>query len=121
SGALATIRFVTLRKRTGEVIPFSATYRIPTGDAVIDAFSHGGMAAPIDLATGRLAAAVTLDMASVGESAIVHPDTGARIEGTVLPDWDETIDLVLRAHEAVPGSVPLVGWDVALTTAGPVL
>jgi hypothetical protein len=121
NGALATIRFVTIRAVSGTVSPVSATYRIPTGDAVVDAFSHGGLAAPVDLATGRLGAAVDVKMAIRGESVAVHPDTGARITDSVLPDWAATVALVVAAHPAVPGMVPLVGWDVALTPEGPLL
>lgn len=121
NGALATVRFVTLRAVSGAVSVVSATYRMPTGAAVIDAFSHGGLAAPVELATGQLGPALDLRMAAAGTSTDTHPDTGARITKTTLPDWRIAVALVQRAHEAVPGMVPLIGWDVALTTDGPVL
>ncbi|HEU4630185.1 MAG TPA: sugar-transfer associated ATP-grasp domain-containing protein [Gemmatimonadaceae bacterium] len=121
NGALATVRVVTLRALSGAISLFSATYRMPTGGAVIDAFSHGGMAAPVDTETGQLGPAGTLRMAATGVAADTHPDTGARITGVRLPDWDAVVALVLRAHAVVPGLVPLIGWDVALTADGPVL
>jgi len=41
--------------------------------------------------------------------------------GVSLPFWAETVDLVRKAHyEAFPAFVTL-GWDIALTAAGPVL
>jgi hypothetical protein len=49
-----------------------------------------------------------------------HPDTGARIEGTLLPWWEESLTLALRAHRGMR-SIACVGWDVALTAGGPVL
>ena len=121
NGSLATLRFVTMRTMDGAVQLVSAVLRMPTGDAVVDAFFHGGLAAPVDLASGRLRRAMTLPMAVRGASADTHPETGVRIEGTPLPDWDAVVALVTRAHRAVPGAVPLVGWDVALTADGPVL
>jgi hypothetical protein len=49
-----------------------------------------------------------------------HPDTGAAIAGRRLPLWDEVIALALRAHQSF-ADFPSVGWDVAISPAGPVL
>jgi len=49
-----------------------------------------------------------------------HPDTGAPIEGRVLPFWPETVALACRAHAAFLPRV-IVGWDIAITSGGPVL
>ena len=46
----------------------------------------------------------------------LRPDLG----GKVIPCWQETLDLCLRAHELFP-EVAAIGWDVALTPDGPVL
>jgi hypothetical protein len=40
-----------------------------------------------------------------------HPETGALIEGAVLPDWDALCGDVLRITSAFPGDC-FVGWDV---------
>jgi hypothetical protein len=55
-----------------------------------------------------------------GNRYLVHPTSGEPIPGTVVPCWDEVLDLVDRAARVVP-SVPYVGWDVAVTPDGPVL
>jgi hypothetical protein len=49
-----------------------------------------------------------------------HPDTGAVIEGRVLPFWQDTVDLGCRAHAVFAPRV-VVGWDIAITQRGPVL
>jgi hypothetical protein len=123
SGALATVRLVTRRDVDGTVTPLLACCRMPTGRAVIDAFSHGGLAAPVDLATGRLGNATTMALAARGRTVDRHPDTGAVIPGTILPDWAAAVAMVVRAHARAPhaDALPWVGWDVALTPTGPVV
>jgi hypothetical protein len=49
-----------------------------------------------------------------------HPDTGALISGTELPYWDDVRDVALRSHRAFPERL-LVGWDIAITTRGPLM
>lgn len=44
----------------------------------------------------------------------------ARIVGRVVPNWSEGMELLRRAHEALPGMV-LVGWDLVFTPEGPQL
>jgi hypothetical protein len=120
-GALATVRFFTLRSFDGVVQPLSATYRMPVGGMSIDAFNKGGLAAPVDLASGRLREAVAKKSVALGECVDHHPDTGALIPGATLPDWAATVALATRAHRLAPRAVPLFGWDVALTPEGPLL
>lgn len=123
SSALSTVRLVTRRDVDGTVTLLLACCRMPTGSAVVDAFSHGGAAAPVDLATGRLGFATTTALAAVGRTMDRHPDTGADIAGTVLPDWAAAVAMVERAHVRAPhaDALPWVGWDVALTPTGPIV
>ena len=46
-----------------------------------------------------------------------HPDTGARIEGTRVPDWPGVRERVLEMAAAFP-SLPRLGWDVVVTGEG---
>jgi D-alanine-D-alanine ligase-like ATP-grasp enzyme len=46
-----------------------------------------------------------------------HPDTGAAIEGEVLPYWDTVCDTVLRATEALP-FIRYSGWDIVVDDSG---
>jgi hypothetical protein len=46
--------------------------------------------------------------------------TGAAIEGFVIPDWAAALAVVTRACRRVPFS-RLLGWDVGITAAGPVI
>jgi len=47
-----------------------------------------------------------------------HPDTGAKITGETIPDMPGMLKLVENAHSKLAPGVPLIGWDVALTTKG---
>lgn len=44
-----------------------------------------------------------------------HPDSGQRVAGLRVPDFNKLTDLVTRAHRKMAPYVPLVGWDVAVT------
>jgi len=52
-----------------------------------------------------------------------HPQTGVRVTGRELPDWQSCCDLATRAHVPLSelGFGGIMGWDVALTPEGPVL
>jgi hypothetical protein len=49
-----------------------------------------------------------------------HPVTGARILGRVVEDWPALKDLALRAHAVFRNRI-VIGWDLALTTEGPMV
>lgn len=119
-GALSTVRMLTLRDENGVVSLVLAAAKIPAGSAATDHLRSGGVAAPVELATGRLGPAVREDTASVVAACERHPDTGAVIEGFQLPHWQRAVELVLRAHEEL-GPIAIIGWDVALLEQGPVI
>jgi len=121
TGALATARLTTYRMPDGPPTVLAGTFRMPTGRSAVDNFHAGGLAAPVDPATGRLGAAITLAIADVGTAHAVHPDTGGAIVGTELPGWTAAVALVVDAHAALGPEAPVVGWDVALAPEGPVL
>jgi hypothetical protein len=118
---LSTVRIITLRDRPGQpphVVLGVA--KIPTGDAAADHMRLGGVAAPIDVDTGRLGTAVRPDARTVVAPVDRHPDTGATIPGFQLPLWEEAKALAVRAHAALPRII-CVGWDIALLEDGPII
>jgi len=115
---LSTIRVVTYRRVSGQQGVLLACLRMPTGSSFVDNFEAGGIAAPIDLATGVLGAAVGKDPAR-GQFTH-HPDSGAPIAGLLTPCFNEALATTLAAHAAFDW-VPFVGWDVVITPDGPVL
>lgn len=117
---LSTARIMTVRNLDGTVDIPMATFRMATGKAVADNFGAGGIAAPIGLADGMLGIGTNKRTSATGELIRVHPDTGAPIEGFVLPHWDAAKALALAAH-AEFGTMASVGWDIAIGKDGPVL
>jgi hypothetical protein len=118
--ALSTVRVLTFRDLDDTVRVLFAVCKLPTGDAPTDHMRLGGVAAPVDLATGKLQRAVGKSKTTFVTRVERHPDTGAQIEGFQLPHWDEVVRLAVRAHEAL-GKMLCVGWDVAILDDGPVI
>jgi hypothetical protein len=120
-GALATARIVTARNEAGEIEATHAVFSMPQRPgAPVDNIHAGGIAAPVDLATGRLGRATDLGVKPTSQWHERHPTTDAVILGRSLPHWPAALDLVRRAH-ALIGDRVVVGWDVAILEDGPCL
>jgi hypothetical protein len=112
-----TARIMTVLE--GEARAIAATLRIGLGRIAVDSFGRDNIAAPVDVATGRLQPAVSKHERGVTRHR-THPVTGAAIEGRRLPDWERAVELVSRAHGSIPFNRCL-GWDVAFGPDGPVV
>jgi len=120
-GALATARIVTARNEQGDIEATHAVFRMPQRKgAMVDNIHAGGIAAPVDLATGTLGRATDLGLKPGSRWHERHPATDAAIRGRTLPHWPAALELVRRAH-AVIGDRVVVGWDVAILEDGPCL
>jgi hypothetical protein len=76
---------------------FCANLRMGVDEMTIDNNSAGGIGAVIDVETGRMGLAVRRGLdpergVMLREYA-VHPTTGVRIEGEILPTWPEVLSL----------------------------
>lgn len=111
-----TIRIITLRDpNTGDYKVFFAVLRIGTSGTVpVDNGSRGGLVSRIDLETGELSEAKTLQSLDVFET---HPDTGAQIKGLIVPGWDNVKEQMLALVRQFP-FLNFVAWDVLLTEEG---
>jgi len=108
-----TCRIATLMgdKQQGIVYAF---LRIGNGK-VMDNVDCGGMAARIDLASGKL---LTVGADKQGNTFIKHPMTNASIIGFEIPFWEEAKAMCMKAAEKVP-QMRFIAWDVAITENGP--
>lgn len=109
-----TLRIATLLGERKEGIVY-AYIRIGNGN-VVDNVDQGGMAAPIDLETGKISG-VGAD--KKGNRFEKHPMTGKEIPGMQIPYWQEAKDMALAAMRVIP-QVRFIAWDVAITPEGPV-
>jgi hypothetical protein len=121
TGGLATVRIVTCRTPSGSIDFLPPAIRMPIRQAIVDNIAQGGLAAPIDLATGEICGRAIQKDKAIGVSRFEkHPDTGVNLIGVQLPCWKEVVDLTRRAHLAFP-SMPFVGWDIAILRDGPIV
>ncbi len=108
-----TIRIATLLgdKKQGVVYAF---LRIGNGK-VMDNVDCGGMAARVDLASGKL---LTVGADKAGNTFTKHPMTGTPIVGFTVPFFEEAMQMCLEAAQKVP-QMRFIAWDVAVTEHGP--
>ena len=108
-----TCRIATLMGDKQEGIVY-AFLRIGNGK-VMDNVDCGGMAARIDIPTGKL---LTVGADKQGNTFIKHPMTNASIVGFQIPFWEEAKSMCLEAAKIIP-QMRFIAWDVAITADGP--
>ena len=117
--AIGAVRMLTGMTADGPRLLATAWKVIGGGNVADNFWRHGNMLAEIDDADGtvrRVASGLGHDSRTHEE----HPDTGVRLVGMALPDWDAAVALCLQAATALAG-LRLIGWDMALTANGPVI
>jgi hypothetical protein len=114
-----TIRVVTVNpERSAEPFVGVAVHRFGTSrSGTVDNWSQGGLSALIDPASGTLGPGVGRSDDRLLARHDAHPDTGAAITGTTIPDWAAVRDELLRLV-AVHPYFRFIGWDVMLTDGG---
>lgn len=112
-----TIRIIT-QEYNGRIDLLAARIRISI-NSTVDNLAAGNAAAPIDLETGIVSGpAVFSDITKSDIS--YHPVTEVKIIGFKVPFWRQVISMVTEAAMMIPENRS-VGWDVAITSQGPVL
>lgn len=118
NGTLCVIRVITVVTPEGPVREFASILKAPLGGTFLTNLSDGALFCPIDSEQGTLRAGF---VDGIGKTLREdHPVTGARVAGRRLPRWREAVELACAAHRQMP-QVAFIGWDVALTAAGPQL
>jgi hypothetical protein len=113
--SLNTLRLWTLRRGDDFVVP-GAFLRVGRAGSQVDNTSAGGLACPIDVASGRIA--VALDLTLARNEHPRHPDTGAGLVGVTIPHWQRCVELAGAALSAFP-HMNFAGLDVAVAPDGP--
>ncbi|HPJ59375.1 MAG TPA: sugar-transfer associated ATP-grasp domain-containing protein [Bacteroidales bacterium] len=114
---LNTVRVIT-QYHDGEVIILGARLRVSVNSPV-DNMAAGNLAAPVDTETGTVTGpGVYSDITKEPES--VHPVTGMKIEGFIIPHWESVVKLADTVARRAGGNRS-VGWDIAITAEGPEL
>lgn len=113
-----TLRMMTIMDASGDVHLIKVAFRCGIGDSIVDNFCVGGVIYPIDLRYGRIIGPGLTK--SLDQLVYVHPGTNIYMLGREIPFWQQTVDFVNEAAKRIP-QVRFVGWDVAITSDGPVL
>jgi hypothetical protein len=120
AGALPTVRVLTCLDEENEPEVMAAMMRTSFGsNRTVDNLHAGGIGTLVDLETGRLSKASNLGSDARLGWFSAHPDTGAQIEGTAVPCWEEVKARAVDAHRAFDDRV-VVGWDIAILEDGPI-
>lgn len=116
-----TVRAITIWDyETGDPFVSQAIQRIGVDhSAPADNWSQGGLSAAIDTDTGEIGRVGQLVEGHV-EWRESHPNSGAQISGTQIPEWD-TIQETLRNLAGTVPQTPLLGWDILVTDDGPMV
>ena len=118
---LNTVRLVVLRLDDGSPLLAGAVHRFGTAaSGFVDNVSAGGLCSRIDLDDGRLGPAVGLPRRAERVEHDVHPDTGRRLTGATVPQWQQVRELALDLMAHFP-EADHVGWDVCLSDRGPLV
>ncbi len=122
--SLQTLRLVTYINPEGQGEFFDALFKIIVGDNLTDNFhwgTTGNLVSRLNRDQGTLGVALGASPTGLGlTSHQRHPQTGRQIAGFQLPHFQEAVALVKRTAALL---LPLrsIGWDVALTDAGPII
>ncbi|MGW8201796.1 sugar-transfer associated ATP-grasp domain-containing protein [Sphingomonas bisphenolicum] len=120
-GALPTLRIVTcLNEARAPEICDMALRLSAGGPRPVDNFNAGNLVLAVD-GQGRCGVAWRSGGKRAPSRHSRHPVTGMAIEGATIPDHDAARALALQAHERFRQGFTLIGWDIGLTTQGPVL
>lgn len=111
-----TIRLITFKDiATHHFKIFFAVQRIGTEKTIpVDNGSKGGLIAKIDLNTGELSTAKSLYSLDTFD---IHPDSGKKIKGITIPEWNKIKETILKLAENFP-YLQFIAWDIVLTEDG---
>lgn len=116
---LSIVEIVTGTDLDGRGMVLAATLRFPSRPGLpIDNFRAVGVAAAVDLETGKLGQATDLGLSAKSPWHARHPVTGRQIEGLRVPDWPAIVDLARTAHNKLADRI-ILGWEIAPLPDGP--
>ena len=117
--SLNTIRIDTIKANNNHVDIVGSFFRVGRAGKRVDNWSEGnaGIAVPIDLEKGILKGnGLTYKM----EEFICHPDTNEKFIYTEIPYFEEIKKMIKQTALLIP-QINSIGWDVAITTHGPII
>jgi hypothetical protein len=118
--SINTIRLLTLiDPDTNEAFIAAAAHRIGNSkSAPVDNCAMGGLTAVINIKDGVIGKATSTIVSGPELTWFSHhPDTGAAIEGVVIPGWQEIVKKTLALANNL-SFLPFIGWDIVAQDDG---
>jgi len=120
AGALPTLRVLTCLNEDNEPEVMVAMIRTSFGkNRTVDNLHAGGIGTLVDVDSGKLGKASNLGADARLGWFSAHPDTGAPIEGRIVPGWEEVKRQAIAAHRQFDDRV-VIGWDISVLEDGPI-
>lgn len=120
--ALQTVRIITYVNKRCEPDILYAAIKFVCGKNTTDHYlwgRSGNVFSFIDVQHGQVKPAYsTSDAGKPAEPQTMHPETQRRFDELNLPFWQETVQLA-RCAAMLFLPVRCIGWDIAITEAGP--
>jgi hypothetical protein len=116
---LSCMRMQTFIESDGRPRLIASMIKVPNKARAVDNLHFGGVAVWVDPETGVLGRGRVMSQKDANWLTAL-PWNGAKFSGMQLPYWQEAKSVALRAAAAFPWS-RCIGWDVAITRAGPLL
>ena len=119
--SLNTMRFETYIDRANKKHIRICYIRFGANGSVIDNNSAGGIGVPVNIENGKLYEKGFKRASGLNKAGIYlrHPNSKELFEGFTIPYFEEAKQLVFDCMKFVPDRY--IGWDVAISTDGPVL
>lgn len=111
--SLNTIRVVTMSGK-GKCEVLGALLRMGVNSAFVDNTSSGGIVVPIDVETGVTG---TDGFDLKGNRYITHPNSGKKLKGFQIANWNKCLELCRKASTVVPETY-FAGWDICMLPDG---
>ncbi len=116
--SINTVRMYVFQDSNGKISVPGAFLRIGREDSLTDNSTGGGLVSKIDFSTGTLQQ--TCEWSPEMNYMPQHPDHKARIEGVVVPFWQDAVTLGKKTLSVLP-QTRFVGLDIAITPEGPLM
>lgn len=116
-----TVRFMTTLYPNGEAKVIATFMKIGRNGAYVDNAGAGGnIDANVDVETGEINKVITFRGFRNTSKTECHPDSGMKLEGIIIENWEAIKAKVISYQKAFP-FVKAAGWDIAITDEGPIV
>ena len=108
------VRATAVRGKDGKIHIYHPWIKVGINGTFVASAAFDGFDAEIDPQTGVV---ITDGYQESGNTYAVHPNTGIRIKGFQIPQWDQLVKMVDELMELMP-EYGYIGWDLVLTPNG---